>query len=412
MRRKKIGNLSSAGLALVAGLFAISIILMPVHAQAQDIKVGIIDCYSGPAAVYGIDALNGFKLALQEINKNGVLGKKIEFTTRDTKFKVDIALNMAKELVLREDVDILVGTINSGAALAVSEAVAKKEKVPFIVWISKSENITGKKGHRYVFSTGENTAMAGKAGGVALSQKPYIKYWIGGDDYEYGHAIADAAWRNLKARKPEVELIGKSWWKPGEPDLIPYITSTLAAKPDAVIFCTGGRSMTNIMKAIKATGMAEKVPVYVHTATDHAVLKPLGLEAPEGVLGTMDYHFYFPDISANKRFVEAFKAAYGHPPGFPAFHGYNTANFIAAAYEKAGSVDKEKFIDAMEGLEIDSPVGKIEMRACDHQVIMPMFLGVTKLSPEEGVAISSDIITLSGADVMPSCKEIMEARGQ
>ena len=124
---------------------------------------------------------------------------------------------MAKELVLRADVDILVGTINSGAALAVSEAVAKKEKVPFIVWISKSENITGKKGHRYVFSTGENTAMAGKSGGVALSEKPYIKYWIGGDDYEYGHAIADAAWRNLKARKPEVELIGKSWWKPGEP---------------------------------------------------------------------------------------------------------------------------------------------------------------------------------------------------
>jgi branched-chain amino acid transport system substrate-binding protein len=412
MKKRKILNLSMVGLVFLVGFFAISIILMPVQAQARNIKVGIIDCYSGPAAVYGEDALNGFKLALQEINKKGVLGKKIEFTTRDTKFKVDIALNMAKELVLRADVDILVGTINSGAALAVSEAVAKKEKVPFIVWISKSENITGKKGHRYVFSTGENTAMAGKSGGVALSEKPYIKYWIGGDDYEYGHAIADAAWRNLKARKPEVELIGKSWWKPGEPDLIPYITSIMAAKPDAVIFCTGGRSMTNIMKAIKTTGMAEKVPVYVHTATDHAVLKPLGLEAPEGVLGTMDYHFYFPDLSANKRFVKAFSDAYGHPPGFPAFHGYNTANFIAAAYEKAGSVDKEKFIDAMEGLKIDSPVGKIEMRACDHQVILPMFLGVTKLSPEKGVAVSSDIHTLRGVEVMPSCEEIMAARGQ
>ena len=400
------------GIALLVGVFAISVVLMPVHAQARNIMVGVIDCYSGPAAVYGEDALNGFKLALQEINKKGVLGKKIEYTTRDTKFKVDIALNMAKELVLRKDVDILVGTINSGAALAVSEAVAKKEKVPFIVWISKSENITGKKGHRYVFSTGENTAMAGKSGGVALAGKPYIKYWIAGDDYEYGHAIADAAWRNLKARKPEVELIGKSWWKPGEPDLIPYITSILSAKPDAVIFCTGGRSMTNIMKAIKATGMAEKVPVYVHTATDHAVLKPLGLNAPEGVLGTMDYHFYYPDLSANKSFVKAFEAAYGHPPGFPAFHGYNTAHFIAAAYRKAGSLDKEKFIDALEGLKIDSPVGKIEMRACDHQVIMPMFLGVTKLSPEKGVAISSDIYTLRGVEVMPTCKEIMEARGQ
>lgn len=401
-----------AGISILVGVFAMSVVLIPVHALARNIMVGVIDCYSGPAAVYGKDALNGFKLALQEINKKGVLGKKIEYTTRDTKFKVDIALNMAKELVLRKDVDILVGTINSGAALAVSQAVAKKEKVPFIVWISKSENITGKKGHRYVFSTGENTAMAGKAGGVALAGKPYIKYWIAGDDYEYGHAIADAAWRNLKARKPEVELIGKSWWKPGEPDLIPYIISILAAKPDAVIFCTGGRSMTNIMKAIKATGMVEKVPIYVHTATDHAVLKPLGLEAPEGVMGTMDYHFYYPDLSANKRFVKAFEAAYGHPPGFPAFHGYNTAHFIAEAYRKAGSLDKEKFIDALEGLKIDSPVGKIEMRACDHQVIMPMFFGVTKLSPEKGVAISSDIYTLRGVEVMPTCKEIMEARGQ
>jgi branched-chain amino acid transport system substrate-binding protein len=150
---------------------------------ARNIKVGIIDCYSGPPAVYGQDALNGFKLALEEINKKGVLGKKIEWTKRDTKFKVDIALNMAKELVMRQNVDVLVGTINSGAAMAVSDAVAKKDKVPFITWISKSERITGENGHRYVFSCGENTAMAGKAGGVALSKKPYVKYWIAGDDY-------------------------------------------------------------------------------------------------------------------------------------------------------------------------------------------------------------------------------------
>jgi branched-chain amino acid transport system substrate-binding protein len=399
-------------IAMLVGLFTISLILMPAQAQAKNIKVGVIDCYSGPAAVFGEDALNGFKLALKEINAEGVLGKKIEFFTRDSKFKVDIALNMAKELVLRENVDILAGTINSGAALAISEAVAKREKVPFIAWISKSENITGKKGHRYVFSAGENTAMAGKSGGVALATKPYVKYWIAGDDYEYGHAIADAAWRNLKARKPEVKLIGKSWWKVGEPDLIPYITSILAAKPDAVIFATGGASMGNVMKTIKATGMAEKVGIYIHSATDHAVLKPLGMNAPEGVMGTIDYNFYYPDISANKRFVNAYKASYGAVPGFPAFQAYITAHFIAEAYKKAGSVDTEKFIDAMEGLQIQSPVGRVEMRACDHQAILPMNFGVTKLSPKYGVAIATDIYTLRGAEVMPSCKEVMEARGQ
>jgi branched-chain amino acid transport system substrate-binding protein len=405
-------NALTVSLALLAGLFVISAVLMPATAQAKNIKVGVIDCYSGPAAVFGEDALNGFKLALQDINAQGVLGKKIEFFPRDSKFKVDIALNMAKELVLREEVDILVGTINSGAALAISEAVAKKEKVPFIAWISKSENITGKKGHRYVFSAGENTAMAGKSGGVALAMKPYVKYWIAGDDYEYGHAIADAAWRNLKARKPEVQLLGQSWWKVGEPDLIPYITSILAAKPDAVIFATGGASMVNVMKTIKATGMAEKAGIYIHSATDHAVLKPLGMNAPGGVMGTIDYNFYYPDISANRRFVDDYKAAYGATPGFPAFQAFITAHFIAEAYKKAGSVDTEKFIDAMEGLQIQSPVGRIEMRACDHQAILPMNFGVTELSPEYGFAIATDIVTLRGAEVMPSCQEIMDARAQ
>jgi branched-chain amino acid transport system substrate-binding protein len=377
----------------------------------RPIKVGIIDCYSGPPAVFAKDALNGFKLALDEINKEGVLGNKIEFTTRDTKFKVDIGLSTAKELVMRGKVDILVGTISSSVAMAVSD-YCKGEKVPFIVWISKSERITGEKGHRYVFSTGENTAMAGKAAGAALSKKPFIKYWLAGDDYEYGHAIADASWRNLKKMKPKVEKIGESWWKPGEPDLIPYLTAIMAAKPDAVIFATGGASMANVLKAVKTTGMSEKIPVLVHTATDHAVLKPLGAQAPEGVMGTMDYHFYYPDTSANKAFVEAFQEAYGEPPGFPAFHGYNTAQFIAEAFRKAGSLDKEQFVDALEGLKIDSPVGKLEMRACDHQVELPMFLGVTKKVPEYDFPISTDIVTLTGNKVMPSCEEIEKARGK
>jgi len=409
MKRKSMWGIIIVVLVVIAAVVIYYVTRPPKI--VPPIKVGIIDCYSGPPAVYGKDALNGFKLALNEINKEGVLGTKVEFTTRDTKFKVDIGLSMAKELVMRENVDILVGTISSGVALAVSDYV-KGENVPFIVWISKTEKLTGEKGHRYVFSTGENTYMAGKAGGVALAKKPFIKYWIAGDDYEYGHAIANAAWSNLKELKPEVEMIGQSWWKVGEPDLVPYITAILAAKPDAVIFCTGGASMTNIMKAVKATGMSEKVPIWIHTATDHAVLKPLGPEAPEGVMGTMDYHFYYPDTPANRAFVKAFKDAYGVPPGFPAFHGYITAHFIAEAFKKAGVLDKERFIDALEGLKIDSPAGMIEMRACDHQAVLPMYLGVTKKVPEYDFIISTDIVTLTGKEVMPTCEEIDKARGK
>jgi len=399
-------------LTLITAFLATLLILLPCNASAQKpIKVGVIDTYTGPAAVFANDALNGFKLALDEINKKGVLGSKIEFVTRDDKWEVGLGLTMAKELVMRENVDVIVGTINSSVTMAISDYV-KEEKVPFLVWISKSEKITGEKGHRYIFSTGENSAMGGKAGGSALAKKPWVKYWIAGDDYEYGHAIADGIWRNLKAQKPSVQKMGETWWKTGEPDLIPYFTSVMAAKPDAFIVCGGGQTMTNSLKACKTTGILEKIPVFMHTATDHAVLKPLGLDAPEGVMGTMDYHFYYPETPANKAFVKAFQDTYGGPPGFPAFHAYITAYFIAEAYKKAGAVDKEKFINALEGMKIKSPGGIIEMRKCDHQATLPMYLGVTKKVPQYSHLISSDIVTLTAKDVMPTCEEIAKARGK
>ena len=397
-------------LVLAAAAICVATMLVPGAVEARNIKVGIIDTYSGPAAVFGNDALNGFKMALDEINKQGVLGGKIDIVTRDDKFKVDIGLNMAKEVVLKENVDILVGVVNSGVAMAVSDAVAKKEKIPFITWMGKSENITGKNGHRYVFSTTENTAMAGKTAANVLSKKPYKKYWVAGDDYEYGHALDESLWRYLKQAKPDVEVIGKTWWKLGEPDLIPYFTSIQAANPDAIHFCTGGASMANVLKTIKTTGISQKIPVYIHTAIDYAVLKPLGAEAPEGVMGTMDYLFYYPELSMNQKFVKEFQTRYKTPPGFPAFHAYTTAHLIAEAYRQAGKIDTEKFIDAIEGLKVDSPVGKVEMRACDHQAIFPILFGTTKISKEYGFAVATDIITLRGVEVMPACGEIEAAR--
>ena len=186
----------------------------------------------------------------------------------------------------------------------------------------------------------------------------------------------------------------------------------MAAKPDAIIFATGGAGMTNVLKTAKAMGLSDQIPIWIHTAIDTSVLKPLGANAPEGVMGTMDYLFYYPETPENKAFVKAYQDAYGAPPGFPAFHAYNTAHFIAEAFKKAGALDKEKFIDAMEGLKIDSPTGEIEMRACDHQVVEPLFMGVTKKNPQFEFMTASDIVSVAGKDVMPSCEEVLKKRSQ
>jgi branched-chain amino acid transport system substrate-binding protein len=399
-------------IALFTGVCTLLLLFSPGTSAAQGpIKVGIVDTYTGPATTYTYDVRDAFKLAIDEVNaKGGVVGRKIEFTTRDDKFKVDLALSAAKELVMNEKVDILMGTINSAGALAVSE-YCKTEKIPFLVTFSKSEKVTGEKGHRYVFSITENTAMIGKAAAAGLAKRPFVKYWIAGDDYEYGHALADGVWENLKKIKPNVELLGQSWWKVGEPELTPYLTAIAAAKPDAVVFATGGASMVNAMKAAKATGFAEKIPMFLHTATELSTLAPLGLDAPEKILGTSNYHFYYPDNPKNKAFVKAFKDAYKREPKVGALYGYITANFIAQGLAKAGKMDREKLIDALEGMKADTPVGEVEMRAFDHQAMLPMFMGVTKKSPEYPFLIAGDIITIPAKDVMPSVEEIKKARG-
>ena len=394
---------------LMVGTF---VFLGPIAAQAI-IKIGVIDTYSGPPSVYGTDVRDGLKLALDEINaKGGVLGQQIVLVTRDDKFKVDLALSAAKELIMNEDVTILAGTINSAVALAVS-ALAKKEKIPFIATCAKSAAITGAKGHRYVFSTNENTAMIGRASAIALAKKPYVNYWIAGDDYEFGHALADEIWGRLQQLKPEVKLMGQSWWKVGEPDFTPYITSMLSVKPDAAILAAGAASAVPFLKASKTTEFSQRVPYLMNWATELSTLKPLGMNAPEGVLGPSPYFFYYPDNPENRAFVANYKKAFDRLPSASSCAGYITGLFIAKAFEKAGAVDREKFIDALAGMTIDSPVGKVTIREFDHQIMLPMFVGVTKKMPGyDDFLVATDIETIPADQAIVPLDEVKKAREQ
>jgi branched-chain amino acid transport system substrate-binding protein len=402
----------SVVLFLAATLLTVGALSLPCTGYAEEtIKVGIVDTYSGGAAGFSQDVLDGFKLVVNEVNaRGGIKGRKIEFTTRDEKFRPDIGLAMAKELLYKEKVDILMGTINSATALAISD-LARKEKVPFICSNSRSEKITGEMGHRYVFALAENTIMAGRADAVVLAKKPFVKYWMAGDDYEYGHAVGESTWNNLKALKPGVQLMGQTWWKVGESDYTPYITAIMNAKPDFLITAVGGNDMISFAKATKVTGLSEKIPSIDHTLIDTGILGPLGMEAPEGVYSTVPYLYYYPETPANKAYVAQFRKAYGRYPIMFALNGYNAGRLIEKGYERAGSFDKEKFITALEGLVIDSPVGKLEMRACDHQLQLPMIFGVTKKDPKvQDHLVAGDLATIPYEEYMPSCEEVLKMR--
>jgi branched-chain amino acid transport system substrate-binding protein len=379
---------------------------------ADVIKIGVIDTYSGGGALQGIDNLNGLKMAIDDINaKGGVLGKKFEIVTRDDKFSPSTGLSMAKELVLKEDVAVLVGTMNSATALAISE-FASKEKIPFLITGAKSEKLIGEKGNRYTFLIDESTEMVGRAVATVLAKKPYTKYWMAGDDFEFGHSLDDAVWNHIKQLNPKAQLVGQTWWKLGETDFGPYITQMESAKPDFIIIGCSGATVIAFQKAAKATGLDKTIPFYQHTAIDTVILRAVGNEGPEGVVGTANYMFYYPQTAENKTFAQTYEKLYSKPPSMPSFYGHTAAQFIAKAFQKAGKVDKEKFIDGLEGAVLDSTaVGKVEMRACDHRTMLPTYVGYTKKVPEyKDFLIGTNMVMVPAKDSAPSCDEMKKVR--
>jgi len=396
---------------LESGAAGIAMLSLPGVASANTgiIKIGVIDTYSGPASIYTYGARDGFKLALSQIGYN-LLGKKIEVFYRNSRYRPSIALKMAKELVLQEKVDFLIGTINSAVALTVS-AYAKSVKIPFFDTTSMSSKISGADGHRYVFQMDVNTDMSGKAMALAAAKESYKRYYIIGSDYVYGHAIAKSFEKNLTELKKDVKIVGQSWFRQGEPDFGPYINAILIKKPDAVYAATGGRDMVPFLKYVNFTGLYKKTAIFDYTATDTATTEALGASMPDGIYGGSPYYFYYPKTNLNRMFVKSYKEQFKKWPIFTSSNGYITGSLLIKAIQLVGAMDKERIINAIEGMRISSPVGEVYVRSYDHQLIAPVFVGRTKKTNKYPFATAVDIVTIPGNELKIPISEVKRERG-
>jgi branched-chain amino acid transport system substrate-binding protein len=399
-------------LVLCMALFLCFTMPCGLPAAEKPIRVGLIDVYSGAGAAFGKQALAGWQMAVDEFNsKGGLKGRKIEIITRDDKFKPDEGLSHARELLLKENVDFLGGTTNSAVTLAISEFVKSKKKL-FMVSISRSHRITGEKGHRYIFRGCPSADLECLAGGTYAASKPFKNYYIIGEDYEYGHSIAENFWKGLSKNKKDAVKAGEAWCKLGETDYTSYLTALMAKKPDAVCLAFGASGLIPFVKQGKLFGLFEQVPCFAFGLGDSIFPKALKDDMPTGLYGGSNYLWYYPETEANKAFVAKCNQQFNdpHPSGIGIFGGYSSGKFLCDAVLKAGSTETEKVIKALEGLKIETVVGPIAMRACDHQAVTATFWG--KLDKVAGYPfpILTDIVATPADKVMPSCKDIEEAR--
>src|SRR5262245_22011693 len=196
------------------------VLAAPLGAEAQkSIKVGFPMILSGPGALFGEPALKGAQMYVEELNaKGGVIGRKIELLPRDTKGNADEAVRVSRELILKENVDFLVGTLTSAEGPAVS-VVAKENKIVFIAPIPKTDQLTAPdKLHPYVFRVASTTTIEGRTAAEVIAKWNVKRVATISPDYAYGQDVTKAFVEYIKKLKPDVEIVDQQWPTLGEAD--------------------------------------------------------------------------------------------------------------------------------------------------------------------------------------------------
>ena len=337
---------------LLAGLLA-----LPLAAEAQKpIKVGMPMPLSGPPALFGEPASKGAQMFVEEINaKGGVLGRKIELIVRDSKADANEAVRVAREMILKENVDFLVGTLTSAEGPAVS-VVAKENKIVFIAPIPKTDQLTAPdKLHPYVFRVAATTTMEGRSAAEIVARWPVTRVATVSFDYAYGQDVTKAFVEHLKRVKPSVEIVDQQWPKLGEQDYNPFINAQMAKKPDAIFSSIWGGFFVTYSKQAKALGMFDAIKynfIGVGEAATPETTKSMGADYPVGIWGNSYDAFYWGETAAHRDYVARLsKYLKDEYPSSWAIQGYIGMQFLTEAIKKAGSTDSDKVAKALLGLD-------------------------------------------------------------
>ena len=393
-----------------------TVFLAQAAQAASVIKIAMVDTSTGGAALYGLAGIEGAKIAVAELNAaGGLLGRKVEMIVRDDAAKPDVGAREMRDVILREEVAMVLGPVSSGVLLAMSE-VSKENKTILISHTANTERAFVERGHRYIFSVVPNTFIEGSAMGLHMAKKPYKKYMIIGPDYEFGHIQGEAFERRLKENKKDVEIVGRVWPKLGETDFTSYITAIIAAKPDAVYGNLFGSDLIAFTKQAKGYDFFSKFPFAALYDVD--TLQGLGKDVVEGVIGYERGPFFvIRNLAPSQRFedfIKTYRAATNKYPSTWAINAYDGVMAWAKAVKKANTVETEKVVDALEGLELDSLRGPGRyIRKIDHQANVGSYIGVVawdKSFPD--FAIWKDATYIPGDQVWRSEAEVKEVRAK
>ena len=376
MKRKATTGL---GMAVVM----LALIFNPsVGESAEPIKMLSLDPLSGVMKDIGDRYHLGIKFAVEELNATGgILGRPIKMFLDDSQLKPDVAARKVSRYVAEEQVQFIMTGTGTHVAKAMAQ-VAEKEKIIMINYGAAGDELTGKDFTPYHFRIALSTGQQSGALAAYFAGTPYKKYYIICQDYAFGHDVAEAFKKGMNKFKPGWQLVGEDYHPIGAKDLGPYISKVIASGAEVLITGNWGSDIQVLLKQGAGLGLKAKIGNYF--LSDPVHLQAVG-DAAVGHI-TAEIYMLTEDTPQNKAFIDRWtkrKMDPDHPyPAFLIGKSYQAFMFMIEAIKKAKSTKAEDVIKAWEGMSYDGLVGRMSMRACDHQVVTP--ISVAEILPGPG----------------------------
>ena len=226
-------------------------------------------------------------------------------------------------------------------------------------------------------------------------------------NYEYGTSATAAFKKLLKEKQPDVEFVAEQAPPLGKIDAGAVAQALADAKPDAIFSSLFGPDLAKFVREGSQRGLFKNVEVFDLLGGEPEYLDPLKDEAPVGWYVT-GYPWYGIDTPEHKKFFAAYQAKYKDYPRLGSVVGYATVMSAVAVIKKAGSLDQDKLIAAMAGLQHSTPFGMVTYRALDHQSTMGAYVG--RIGLKDGKGVMTDWRFVDGKDALPSDEEIKKMR--
>jgi branched-chain amino acid transport system substrate-binding protein len=343
-------------------------------AQAADLKIALIYSKTGPLEAYAKQTETGLNLGLEYLTGGTMTldGRKIVIIAKDDQGKPDVAKSLLEQAYADDNVDIAIGTTSSGATLAMLP-VAEDAKKILLVEPAVADSITGDKWNRYIFRSGRNSSQDALAAAVALG-KDDVSIGMLAQDYAFGRDGVAAFKRALDETHSNSKVVFEEY--------APFMTTDFTASAqrlfDALKDKPGKKIIAIIWAGPNPLAKIEdlKPERYGIAVAPGGNILPAMLAYKQwpGIEGTIYYYYGFPKNPMNDWLVTEHKKRFNMPPDFFTCGGIAAASAVIAAIKKAGGTDTEKLIAAMEGLEFDTPKGKMIFRKEDHQAMQSMYV--------------------------------------